>query len=541
MPSGLWNKLTRLIAPGPAAPSTADRAAGWIEKSLDLTSQGRLSDALDAAAQAAGLEPDNPQACLVHVEALLALKRLDEADGVLADLRRRFPDEPDVFSASGFHARQARDYAAAVMYADKALSIRPRDSMDWSLRAWALFGLRRYDEAVTDSSRSLGLDRGNLVARSTLARALLMLHRYSEAEAEAEKLLRDSHMRPSALAVQGAVALSRGQHDDALAKLREATLDPQWCLELADQFLAVLLDLGQGTEAQAHVAEVASRGASAELVARLNAAVLRDQCRWGDALAVLSSVQLDPDSGGALSRDRALAMAATGECRDALRAIQAAESGIRFPSALQADLQLQLGLLDEARATVQGMLSLSPCLPGAWHRAVHIAWVEGNFDAAVAHGRQLVNCAPEDEHGHLQLLLSLSATGNVADTSAALENALQYVSAPDERACLCGIASAAAGETSKAVAHYDTTIGLLRGGSSAVRGVRKHHWEFWAALCHALRLATVPAAPTDRAAALHHLAQAFATGFWQKRLTWFHPGFRALRDDDQFCRMCEKV
>ncbi len=538
MRGGLWNKLTGLMFPRTVAPSTANQADEWVSKSMDLSSQGRGPEAVAAAAKAAELAPKDLIARLNYADVLIGQGLLDRAKAILADLRKSFPGSPEVYSASGICARAAGEYVAALEFVDQAIAIRPREHLDWAVRGWICLNLHRYDDAVRDSSRALGMDSGNLMARNTLARALCRLHRYSEAAAEAEKLLRDNLTRPSGLLVLGVVARSRYQPDEALAKFREISQEPKWAWEVADDVLHVLLDYGRWAEAEAHVAEIASRGAPAELLARLNAAILASDCRWDDALAVLTGLQSGPPTAKRVDLDRAKILAVKGECKDALGVLKGLSPDLKSEGVLTVELCLQLGHVGDARAGVEHILALSPSLPDGLHKAVQIDWLEGKFEQAVAHAHLLTQKAPEDEHGHFQLLTSLAATGMVRDMDSALADAVRNLKAPDDCALLRGVVAAAKGDAKGALVEYDSALRLTRESSAGAMGLRQHLWELGVAQCHALRAAVAPDSAQDRADSLHHLGRAFDKGFWQKRLVWSWPSFRALRGDGQFAAMC---
>lgn len=87
------------------------------------------------------------------------------------------------FTTSGVTALQKHDYAKAISYYDRALAHSPHDPGILNLKGYALFKLRKYDDAAAVLNRSIMGDLSNPWPELNLAKVQCANQKYVEAKA----------------------------------------------------------------------------------------------------------------------------------------------------------------------------------------------------------------------------------------------------------------------------------------------------------------------------------------------------------------------
>jgi tetratricopeptide (TPR) repeat protein len=104
----------------------------------------------------------------------------------------------------------------AVSIVDRALTVDPLNAQSWALKAWMLFGARRYRESIDAARRALAIAPANLRAGTLVAWDLLFLGKMEEAQAQLQSVPADDYRR---LVAEAAIAARLKRRDDALLAL----------------------------------------------------------------------------------------------------------------------------------------------------------------------------------------------------------------------------------------------------------------------------------------------------------------------------------
>ena len=113
------------------------------------------------------------------------------------------------------------DFAGAAAILEKARSREPRNTTVLDNLGYALFKLRRFEDAAASYGRSIELDPEDVAAFEGRANCLAELGRFDEADKDMSRVVAG---RPTAdsYSNRGAVRSRAGRHDDAMADYREA-------------------------------------------------------------------------------------------------------------------------------------------------------------------------------------------------------------------------------------------------------------------------------------------------------------------------------
>ncbi|MBP0447375.1 BCSC C-terminal domain-containing protein [Roseomonas sp. SSH11] len=461
-----------LLAGGPAL-AQGSGIQVLIEQAGFWRSQGQPARAVAALERALTVQPMHPEALAAAALTQIELGEASAAVPYLDRLRQAAPGDPRIARveaalrqapgradpadsterAAGEAALQAGDTARAVQAFEAALARRPEDRA-----ALGGLGIARLREGRAGEARDLlmrasagdpaqaarwgaALDQAGFATEIVEARRQMAL---GATEAAERVLLRASRRdvadRAEAELMLGAIALQRGELNEAEARFRAAVFQRPG-LPAARQGLLESLR-GQ------------NRIAEADALARLLAA--RDNAR-AEALRAEASRTEDPES-------------ALGLLRGALAAAPAS-AGARLDVARQL---LRLGRGAEGRALMQEALAGTPG-PEAIQAAALFAQDEGRF----AEGIRLLERVPDRVRGsdHARLLRSLRWQAEVADAAAqpqpGMRGALLALAGrtdpTGETAIRALRALIRAGDRDGATDAVRAALGVDRGGSAALR------------------------------------------------------------------------
>ena len=240
-----------------AAALAPERAEFHIARAL-LAVQRR-----DTAAARAGLDhaiaqdPNQLVAYLSLAQLALAGNDMDEAERQLRLAERINPDHPHLLALRGqaLHAKGQGDAALAAL--GQAVQQAPDDAMVQGVLGLALLSLGRFGFAEQALRNALAL-QPNPALRHALLRSLLAQNRVDEARDEVAALLRDTPNDAAALALQGQLALARG--DRALARdAFERSLQARPHSGVLQALQRLLQDAGVGHDLAAIVETVVAR------------------------------------------------------------------------------------------------------------------------------------------------------------------------------------------------------------------------------------------------------------------------------------------
>ncbi|MEU0646077.1 tetratricopeptide repeat protein [Streptomyces umbrinus] len=239
-PDGAWNYVVRgrvNLTAGRLTEALAD-----FEQAIELDpeqdwalasraelhrAQGRYQEALADLDRALGIDPEYTWAYAERSRCLRQLERWDEA---VHDMTRA----ADLDSESGWYRVHLADllldlgrHAEALQEADRALADPDEDgprgrSWPYTLRAWALHGLGRDTEALSDLNHAISLDDGHETAFAMRGWLLWEAGRLAEAEQDFDQALSGHTPWPWCLAGRGVVRLYAQRYEEAVDDLARA-------------------------------------------------------------------------------------------------------------------------------------------------------------------------------------------------------------------------------------------------------------------------------------------------------------------------------
>ena len=379
-----------------AAALAPERAEFHVARAL-LAMQRR-----DTAAARAGLDhaiaqdPNQLVAYLSLAQLALAGNDAAEAERQLRLAERINPDHPHVLALRGQLLLTQGQGDAALTTLGQAVQQAPDDAMVQGMLGLALLTLGRFGFAEQALRNALALQPSATALRHALLRALLAQNRVAEAGDEVAALLRDTPNDAAALALQGQLALARG--DRALARDGfERSLQARPHIGVLQALQRLLQESGASYELAATVESVLARHPGfdpgwAALLALARGDGVRSAAlaeRWYIASPSVPATELlaqVSEAGGDHARAAELAQSVV--ARDASRAsaqIVLARSALRSGDAAAAVARLQP--LAEQTRDPAGRRALLGWLGMALDR-------NGQFDAAAAAWQEGQRLAP---------------------------------------------------------------------------------------------------------------------------------------------------
>ena len=400
---------------------------------LDALRRGAAPEALSAARQAAGAQPDDATAQRLLAAAL----------------------------------RLSGEREAALEAIDRAIDLAPDDAGLHLERAGLMLDERKLDEAQASLARSIGLDPNQFPAYIVQGQLALGRGDLDEAERLVRTAARIAPDHPHVAALEGTLAVRRGDADRGLVVLSRASEqfpdEPQLQHALAFAYLAK----GHLAFAEQAFRRLLERGGTSRALRALIAELLMRQSRPADAADMLAPlIEQDPDNP-ALARmlgEIELHAGRHDEAAVHLRRAFAAQPGDRRALGALVEAWRRMGAQDEAREALDAALANDPQSVDLWHarlafepfagdgaREVIARWQAampdfipaleaqvivhdhaGEADAAEAVSRRIVELEPGHARAELRLLDGLLRRGE-PDAAVARVNEL-LASATDDAA-----------------------------------------------------------------------------------------------------------
>jgi len=188
-----------------------------------LTSRGLLTEAVASFGEAISL---NPGFEIGHWDMGRALERLGQTDAALDAYRQALVHKPDLAEALVDVSRlsiEREEYAEGLVWADRLKTVDPSNDAGEMLRAQALWGLERYEEALR--ATDVVMQRGRDDARTWLARGdiLFALQRNDDALVAYESALERDPDLVEAITNCGTTLLKLGRGESAIAFFHRAS------------------------------------------------------------------------------------------------------------------------------------------------------------------------------------------------------------------------------------------------------------------------------------------------------------------------------
>lgn len=375
---------------------------------LDALRRGATAEALAAAEQLAGEQPNDAVAHRLHAAAL----RLDG------------------------------QREAAVAALDRAIGLAPEDAQLHFERAGALLDGRKLDDAQAALAQAIGLDPNQFPAYIVKAQLALLRGDLEEGERLGRTAARIAPDHPRVAAVDGMLALRRGDADRALAVLSHAASiapdDPQVLHALGFAYLAKD-HLAFAEQCFARLAELNPQQHTLQL---LIADLLRRQSRFLDAADRLAPLADRDDADFGVLRWAAELELDAGRNERALSLLRRAFAAHPDdPRTLDASMEAwrRAGAAEEATQSLETALAAHPQAPQLWRArlalepfagesalAVIARWREampeslaalearaavhdhlGEHDEAVAIAHRIAELSPGDTQAEMRIVQSL--------------------------------------------------------------------------------------------------------------------------------------
>ena len=280
------------------------------------------------------------------------------------------PEDPHAHRWLAVASQQRGDHADAMHSIDRAIALAPQDESLLLVRASLLIAARQVEEAGQTLSQASGLNPNQLGAY--LMQAQLAFGRGDTAEAERLSRLaaRVSPGHPQLAVVDGLLALQRGEVDEALQRVSAALVQAP-----DDVQLRYVLGFAYMRKQHWAFAEQAFRSVVEKIPAASNLhALISDlvnrQGRPAEAADELAPLLANPATASpALQRAAGLLRATAGQLEQALPPLRSALAAMPgdLPT-LQALVAVwrQLGVADEARASLEAALATTSDAPDLW-------------------------------------------------------------------------------------------------------------------------------------------------------------------------------
>jgi len=154
-----------------------------------LLQEGDYEAALDVYQKLRQID-DQEDLAAGQIEALLALGQVEEAEGLLQEMQKKYPDYMGTQLLSARVELRKANYAAAIAYADQALQSNENNIQAYLLKAQAQY----YDQQLSPALETLKVLRArvpaeNSVGRMDIAKVYLAMERTDEAITELESAL----------------------------------------------------------------------------------------------------------------------------------------------------------------------------------------------------------------------------------------------------------------------------------------------------------------------------------------------------------------
>jgi predicted Zn-dependent protease len=374
-----------------------DNSQAWLELGRVQAALGSYSDAYYAFSRARELDRSNPELLRTLTQFALSAGNLPEAQKNASDLEIVAPGDPWVPITRGFSALAEHRYQDAINASEEVLRNTPFDSVARSLKARALLGQDRRDDAIALLTSQVQAQPSDVLSLQLLAKIYRLSGSWADVERVSIALL---NLKPDeeATGLAAAEASFRAGDVDAARKISLKLLgraDPQITKSVLD-----LWRESWGSDARVAEAFRLGRASAAEAQRLLYAQFLVDVGHPDEALALAGRASL-PVSAKNVSANAVIGAALAekgllGPARQRLDAVLAYDGS--NPIALRARCKLSLGV---------------------------------NPAASILDAQGLVSALPDSPEGRLLLARAYSAAGRPDEAQQALWSAFHDIPAND--------------------------------------------------------------------------------------------------------------
>jgi len=372
----------------------------WVELGKLQASMGSYGDAYYAFTRAYELDRSNPELLRAVTELALRSGDINLALKRARELEVLSPGNPWVKIVDGWAAVGDMQYDKALLLGDQLLTNSPYDPAGTTLKARALIGLDRNDEAEQLLTRQLQAQPTDLGNGQMLEKFYVWKQDWPRAAAIARKIWSQApNDRFSALLVVAAAFRSGnvGEGREASARLLKPNADPG----LVGSVLDLWANYWPSPQRQQDAITFAQKAAGIEQ----KLAYARFLSRIGDSL----------DAARLVSPSATLPV----DARNA------------EANAVLGDALFRLGKFADAQSRLDRVIAFDPGNATALRAQAELALKTGNSSRAIVAAQKLVTVLPKSADDRLLLARSYTAAGNTPWANRTLWSAFQEIPAND--------------------------------------------------------------------------------------------------------------
>jgi len=197
-------------------------AEEWLNKGVELYSQGKYDQAIEAYDQAISINPQYAEAWNNKGLALRALGEYDEAIKAYDQAISINPQIAEAWSNKGVAFYNQGKYNEAIKAYDQAISINPQHAGTWSNKGNAFSGLGKYDEAIEACDQAIDINPQYADAWYNKGVALRALGKYDEAIKAYDQAISINPQDAEAWNNKGLALRALGKYDEAIEACDQA-------------------------------------------------------------------------------------------------------------------------------------------------------------------------------------------------------------------------------------------------------------------------------------------------------------------------------
>lgn len=520
------------------SPTDAEYKAVAAE-ALALRKQGDLEGVAKCWERQIELRPEYAPLRHVLFHVRMEMKQPDQALEILEDFFSQHEKTLDYYVDRSWIATEQHEFDLAIETATHALNLDDRSAAALNNRGYTYYCLGRFEEAIRDLNRALGIDAGFDLARQNLTMALIAMERWDKALYEANRLASKGEDRSKGhLAVAGVYSeMNRPGH--ALQAFREALDCRPDTANAAFRHFACATQLGLEMEAIEALKHFKATESDPAFQAAATAYAAHESRDYELAERLYAGIPEGNVRKGVVLRNRAMLAARSADLPKAVallaEALQHAPETWKYLT-LKWQLLFEQGQIDALRRLLDGFLDICPAFPTAIRLRVLTAAVTDEHQLV---GPLLKRLPTDDESRHR--LSRYVVHYNLRN----FDEALRVLNVDADFRCASSDSLYRAAvharrvEWSEAERELDTALKIgIRGRIGDHHDGMLEQWQ-WLAGCHA-HLAILPGA--DRSGELAKGMELYKlsvqAGYYAHRFAWFQPRLHPLREVPEFQQIC---
>jgi tetratricopeptide (TPR) repeat protein/serine/threonine protein kinase len=448
----------------------------WANYDLawELDQNGHPGEAVRYYTAALALRPDNPG---IYLNRGLALKKVGELDGAIADSRQALALAPHYPAAHGNLGLDMYDKGRldeAIAEYREALRLKPNLAKIHTALGNALVRKGRLDEAIAEHREAIRIDKDYPLAHNNLGVVLQSQGQWGEAIAEFREALRLKEDDPAPHTNLGGALQAQGHLDEAIVHYRRAlALTPHsseaHASDTHGNLGVALIHKGRLDEAIAEFREAirlktvspgthSNLGSALEAKGRLDEAIAEHREAIRLAIRCKKDIPLAHLGLGNALKAKGRLDEAIAEYREAIAVNpQYANAHYNLGNALAIKQQW-----DEAITEFRTAIAINPQFAEAHYHLGDALFIKQQWDEAITAYRTAIRINKDYPPGHGNLGIALFHKGRLDEAIAAYREALRLKPDSPETQLNLGNALKAKGRLDEAIAAYREAIRIKK-------------------------------------------------------------------------------